>query len=96
MSFGTKKNFKLSNTVQKPPPSALLAEIHHISEMSLHSPPDTKMYSLPPQPDLAASVTNPAGSGADGSEDPRSRSVIGRRGAKLYGGEWVCASETRG
>lgn len=66
-----------------------------MSEMTLHSP-KTKMYSLLPQPDLAASVTNPACMSADGSVDPGTGSVIGRRGAKLYSGEWVCASEMRG
>lgn len=71
-------------------PSGHFTQSIHISDTSRHSLP--KMYVLPPHPDLTASVTNPACTTANGLMDLRSRSVIGRRGTKLYRGEWVCAS----
>lgn len=85
--------YKKKTSPKLPLASWLKAVTFH--KMSLGSQ-ETKMYVLPPPPDLAASVTNPACTSADGSVDPRSRSVIGRRGAKLYCGKRVCASETRG
>ncbi len=96
-AFGTRNTPSYLTLYKKKltkPYSAPLAQRLHISEMPLHSP-ETKMYILPLPPDLAASVTNPGCLSTDRSEHPRSRSVIGRRGAKLYSGEWICASETR-
>lgn len=55
-----------------------------------------KTHILSPQSDLVVLITNPACMCTDGSVDPRSRSVIGCSGAKLYSGKWVGASETRG